>query len=1049
MDTRALNELLAGTLTTQTLVQTQKQLEEAENLPGFLQCLLSVLLDPSTAHSIRTAALIYLKNRVLRCWSPKNDGSCAELPEEEKQNFKNAILSAMPSIGPQHRSIFLHIINTIMRYDYPAKWPQLLTRVKEFLSSSDAAFIEAGFSLFLQVNLFYRWSSNEVLRGLDTIFTEFYPAILLISERFVQERGVVANQILYDFCKIYKKATARMLPSVLRDPGIAGRTVALFLQIIVLETPPDIMKLSNCEKLHLPLYKAKKWATFDLLRMQATYFSRRARMASRYQEYKDFGEFYTTTFSPKITLVVLGELQNWSAKQQWLSPSICINLVGYLTTIIENKQCWALLATSIEGFIEHVIYEMLCVTEDDVELFDEDPVEYIHRNSDMYYEAPTLPAAASKFLLTMARKRKSTTPVVLQFLQMKIRCFIDNDLATAVRRVGILRLFQALSPLLIAKNGHHYDQVEPVLRDYVTEYLDSPHSILRMHACICLGSYTSCPFNDRALLQKIYEKLLKCLFDENLAVEVEACLTLQNLLEHEDVKAALRPHVQQIVQHILNLTRKIDFDSLLVVVDELVGLYPAEIAPFAVQLAAQLRDQFLLLASELHEAGMVGQDSSNIDSQVEDKLSIGLGILKSLTSLQLSLEHQNALLLELDTAISPIFEAVYRNKLSDFYQEIYALHENTLYTCKTVTPTQWRLLGVAVDSLEELEFSYLDEAMPLLENYVCYGSDHLASHPEDLSLLVNFVNRILSASENSTITFDEKKYAVMLETRMLVTPALQNGAISQFLEPLLLPVLHLLEEDKIKRSITKKDNPDGSRTGPVLICAVLGGLQCNTRKVLEVLDSRGATSNFFSLWFGCMDQLSRVDDMKLEVLAILALVRMTAENSVQIRPAELAQLLGALAKVLELLPGAIVRRDALAEKFGNSVFNDDFDYDDRFDLEELVSEGNEDEEVEDVYKVVASAANEMKQGLEFSQISNELAYQEQKPLQFEMYDAATFEEELDVPSPLDSINPWVLLKDTFTTIALARPDFHQELLASLSEHDKCVLEQSVARAEAS
>ena len=94
---------------------------------------------------------------------------------------------------------------------------------------------------------------------------------------------------------------------------------------------------------------------------------------------------------------------------------------------IKPKVTWNLLKPHTPNIIAHVVFPLLCLTREDLELWDEDPVEYIHKkigstlpirpNIDVYEEYLTPDIAASRFLITLARKRqKSSFNGILQFI---------------------------------------------------------------------------------------------------------------------------------------------------------------------------------------------------------------------------------------------------------------------------------------------------------------------------------------------------------------------------------------------------------------------------------------------------------------------------------------------------------------------------------------------------------------------------------------------------------------------------------------------------------
>jgi importin-7 len=59
---------------------------------------------------------------------------------------------------------------------------------------------------------------------------------------------------------------------------------------------------------------------------------------------------------------------------------------------------------------------------------------------------------------------------------------------------------------------------------------------------------------------------------------------------------------------------------------------------------------------------------------------------------------------------------------------------------------------------------------------------------------------------------------------------------------------------------------------------VINAIHYNPLLALQILESKGWTNKFFSLWFGSMDAFTRVHDKKLCIIAIVALLRIPADQ---------------------------------------------------------------------------------------------------------------------------------------------------------------------------
>lgn len=60
--------------------------------------------------------------------------------------------------------------------------------------------------------------------------------------------------------------------------------------------------------------------------------------------------------------------------EEWYRLDPC-----HLIKSIKPKVTWALLKDNIPDLIAHVVFPLLCLTVADLDLWEEDPVEYVHK----------------------------------------------------------------------------------------------------------------------------------------------------------------------------------------------------------------------------------------------------------------------------------------------------------------------------------------------------------------------------------------------------------------------------------------------------------------------------------------------------------------------------------------------------------------------------------------------------------------------------------------------------------------------------------------------
>lgn len=996
-----LHQLLAGTFTADvhTRHHAEQALQEAESQPQFIQTMLQLVMSPEVQIPIRTSAAVYLKNRIVRGWDMLSDS--------DKEQFRPQLMVALASAPQAHRALLREMLTKVIGADFPQKWPQLLEQIKEMLASSHGEQVWAGLTTFMVLTRYFRYQTSQGLRGLEPILAEFWPAILHISETLVSQGNLSPESalMLYDFAKIYKFSTARSMPKILQLPEYAGRTVAVLLSILVANLPAEE-------------WRAKKWAAYDLMRTHMAYIGSRSRLTEASQELSDFRKNYLACYTLEIINVTL-QLLGGSAS---LPDVVVHHLVSFLDACVDLKVTWQILEPHLPGLIGQIAFRLLCPTENDIDLFDDDPTEYVHRCIDFTNDFSSPSNAAAGFLGTLVLKKKQAFEPAIQFMQSNLMELESgpSDLSNAIKLAGALRFMQTLAPALTRKSSPVRDEIESLLARWVIPQLSSVHGFLRSRACQVVNSLAEAPISDRSILQRIWEGVAQCFFDrENLPVQVDAALTLQALLlAHEDVRAAMESHVTDFVRVLLDLTKRIDLESLLGVLDELVNAYPEQIKPFAVELAANLRDKYLTLSAEI-------SDQQDFDA-IDDKISAGLGILKSLSGLNLSLENQHDLLVALSETVSPIFASTYHSMHLDFLPETLELHDNTIYSCKTVTPQYWEIFPSLIAVLQESNFDFIDDALPVLEGYTTYGVSGFDD--KNLNLVLRGVVMAILGTQNATI--DDKICALQLGTRLFETAAIN---IDSFAIPVLEVALQRLKWDA--------DNlPQMNKRYVVHLVSLVLAILIKMPETVTFLDSHGAIPFLLSTWFSNLQHFTRVPDLKLVELACLSMLTID-----QLKP-QAPQLLSALCTVLEALPEALKRREELQKEMEDPHF-DDFDFED--DWSEDEDDGVDEEEVaRENDGFVVQGQSQMQQSSEPSgtQAQTDDSTEETvKPSVLSFFDNDFLREDVYSGSPLDSLDPWLALKQAFTSIQDSQPQYYGQLISVLSDHNRQVLESAIER----
>jgi hypothetical protein len=120
------------------------------------------------------------------------------------------------------------------------------------------------------------------------------------------------------------------------------------------------------------------------------------------------------------------------------------------------------------------------------------------------------------------------------------------------------------------------------------------------------------------------------------------------------------------MQVLLNLTNEIDMDTLSATMEAIVATFPEQLAPYAVQLGGQLTTSFLRLVQGLDVDLGDDADEAILDEQCNRTMG-AIGIMKTISTLVVSLDSSAELLGELELVVLPVLVEALGKDLLDLY----------------------------------------------------------------------------------------------------------------------------------------------------------------------------------------------------------------------------------------------------------------------------------------------------------------------------------------------------------------------------------------------
>ncbi|KFX91778.1 hypothetical protein O988_07586 [Pseudogymnoascus sp. VKM F-3808] len=1006
--------------------RAELDLKAAEEHAGFTDALLDILQGEQEA-SVRLSTAVYLKNRVSRAWAVSEDAPATHkaIPDEEKARFRERLLPILSTSSAPVRAQLVPVLQKILHCDFPARWPGFMDVTLNLLNTNEAASIFAGLQCLLAICRVFRFKSGESRADFDKIVEATFPRLLVIGTGLVNETSEEAGEMLHLALKAYKHATFFDLAASLRQEQTTIGWCSLFIQTIGKEVPQSALSEDLTERESNHWWKAKKWAYFNLNRLFVRYGNPGSLVSGNGDDYVEFAKHFISTIAPEILKAYLAQIEKWVAKTTWLSRRCLSYTLAFLDECVKPKQMWIHLKPHLDTLVTHFLFPVLCLSEDDIEKFDTDPEDYLHHKLNFYEEVSAPDVAATNFLVTLTKVRRKQTYTILTFVNTIVNEYeaTEDSKKNHVAKEGALRMIGTLSSVILAKKSPIATQVEYFLVRYVFPDFNSPQGYLRARACDTVEKFEQLDFKDTNNLLIIYRKILECMGDPELPVRVEAALALQPLIRHDIIRTSMQQNIPQIMQQLLKLANEVDVDALSNVMEDFVEVFAAELTPFAVALSEQLRDTYLRIVNGLLEKNESRGDDDSYGDYLDDKSITALGVLQTIGTLILTLESTPEVLLHMESILMPVISITLENKLYDLYNEVFEIIDSCTFAAKSISPTMWQAFELIHQTFKAGAELYLEDMLPALDNFVQYGAPHLVQTPAYLDAMFGMVQDMFHDDKVGGV---DRICACKLAEGMMLS---LRGSIDQYVLAFVEMAMATLTNADVKVKSYKIH----------LMEMVINAIYYNPVLALHVLEAKGWTNKFFSLWFGSIDAFSRVHDKTLAIAAIVALLTLNPDQV----PASVQQgwprLLQGIVRLFQTLPAAAKNREeALKDDYplADGAYSDD-------EEEEDVEWGGED-------TAWAEEADEEEDAEGKDESSAYLDFLNEEAQKFGNLDDESDDElgeESLLETPLDKVEPYGLFRDALMKLQTEQPQLYTSLTNSLSPEERTVVESAVAQAD--
>uniref|UniRef100_A0A7N5ZWK6 Importin N-terminal domain-containing protein n=1 Tax=Anabas testudineus TaxID=64144 RepID=A0A7N5ZWK6_ANATE len=844
---------------------------------------------------IHVFCVIYLKNMITQHWSD-GDGSGTEtpvnnIPEEDRQFIRDNIVEAIIHSPERIRVQLTTCIHHMIKQDYPSKWTTIVDKIRFYLQSENSGGWLGILLCLYQLVKNYEYKKPEERQPLVAAMHIFMP---MLKERFIQllpEHSADSVLIQKQIFKILYALFQYNLPLELLNRQNLTEWMEILKTVVDRDVPPDTMQIDEDERPELPWWKCKKWALHILARL----FERYGSPGNTTKEYTEFAELFLKEYAVAAQQVLLKVLYQYKEKQ-YVAPRVLQQTLNYINQGIAHALTWKHLKPHIQGIVQDVVFPLMCYTDSDEELWQEDPYEYIRMKFDVFEDFISPTTAAQTLLFTACNKRKEVLQKTMGFCYQ----ILTDPHCDPRKKDGALHMIGSLAEILLKKKIYK-DQMEFMLQNHVFPLFRSELGYMRARACWVLHYFCEVKFKSDQNLQNALELTRLCLINDNeMPVKVEAAIALQVLISNQEkAKEYITPYIRPVMQALLHIVRETENDDLTNVIQKMICEYSEEVTPIAVEMTQHL-------AMTFNQVIQTGPDEEGGD----DKAVTAMGILNTIDTLLSVVEDHKEITQQLEGICLQVIGTVLQQHVLEFYEEILSLAHSL--TCQQVSPQMWQLLPLVYEVFQQDGFDYFTDMMPLLHNYVTVDTDTLLSDTKYLEIMYSMCKKVLTGDPGED---PECHAAKLLEVIILQC---KGRGIDQ--------VVPLFVAAALER-LTQEVKTSELRT--MCLQVAIAGLYYSPPLLLNTLENLHQFPKHFNA-------AHQYQSDQMCILGLCALI------DLEHRPTAVNQVAG------QLLPAAILLFNGLKRAYRCSVSDeDDIDEEGQEYLEMLAKQAGEDGDDED------------------------------------------------------------------------------------------------------
>ena len=706
-------------------------------------------IDPAVCQ----AAAISFKNVINKHWASSSSSSSSSskepspFSEQDKATVRELLLQVISHAPPLIRSQLYEASKSIVQHDFPDRWPSLLPSITTALQSGDQVAMAGAFRMLRLLARKYEFRDNEERGPLEVTISAIFPILLPLFETLIATDSPSLNlaDMTKLICKTFWSASYMEFPNILTQDerqfrGWLNGFLALLNKPLPLEQMPNDPDL----RASWLWWKMKKWVLKIVNRLADRFIEPDSIPADEdYAKSRFLAHHFKESYAVPMLHAVLQSLASLS-QGAYMPQNIINYLLQYVRQSIAYPITWNELKPHVESLTIQVAFPLLCFSQNDAELWEEDPCEYIRRGYDIFEELKTSKNGALEYMTALidARPKKILDPIMQHVAKIltayKNAASVENggggggppgkELAQLASQAdGALLLVGSILDTLRKKKRGYKDQLEPMIVHHVLPMFESRFGHLRTKACWLAGNtadtITFAGGVREGTFPALLQRVVVALGDGDLPVRVDAAVAMRLFLDELEDKNALdllEPAVPQLLHQFLDLSHQVDNEDLTISLEALVARYSKSVAPHAVNLCAHLAQQFWKLVGSAEEH----DDDADSDGEYDPtEISAAYAVLQTIGTVMASIASQPHLYPQIEEIMWPVLEKYTSTEGQDVFEEVMEIVTYLTYYAPEISPRMWSLYPRILHCLNDWALDGFDAALHPLDNYIDRGTE--------------------------------------------------------------------------------------------------------------------------------------------------------------------------------------------------------------------------------------------------------------------------------------------------------------------------------------